>query len=301
MITYLSRAGSVVPELFLKRVHAQSAAAPKCGGGVLDAQTTEIMPCRESHRNILTLVRFLPPCGGTVHSRLSAGARGSIRGVAIAGSARANLPNRGRTLILSAGAMITCISSVERHGSGRAIRRKLWAIQAGLLVVTLCTLAGCPTSTRPKGDAARNAAVVADLNDWWRKATYAPRPEKPGTVTPAHTITLDGRLHNLPKHVQTREEYVEQVKDARWARHRRSIVTGFNVASDTVIVMTNLTPNVTYGRNPIDNRDAQELCHELGGFIWANENRHWGLTNIRIVGANGELLSSRTGLSGKVQ
>jgi hypothetical protein len=65
--------------------------------------------------------------------------------------------------------------------------------------------------------------------------------------------------------------------------------------------MTNLARNSTYIENPIDKRDAQELCHDLGAFVWAKEYRHWGLNNIKIVGPKGELLSSRIGLAGKVQ
>ncbi len=79
----------------------------------------------------------------------------------------------------------------------------------------------------------------------------------------------------------------------------RGIVTGFHVSNNTVTVLTNTTRNSTYDLNPTDKRDPQELCHELGAFIWARENRHWGLENIRVLGSSGELLSSRTGLRRK--
>lgn len=157
------------------------------------------------------------------------------------------------------------------------------------------------SSSASSADSARDAAVVADLDAWWKKATYSPAPEKPGTVTPGRTITSKGRAHSVPRHVQTKAEYQEEAEDFRWNEHRRSIVTGFSVTRDTVSVMTTLTRNSTYALNPMDIRDAQELCHDLGAFLWARENRHWGLNNIRIVGGSGELLSSRTGLAGKVQ
>ena len=121
-------------------------------------------------------------------------------------------------------------------------------------------------------------------------------PEKPGTATPAHTITIKGKPRLLPRHVQTNAEYQEQLKDFEWQEHRRSIVTGFRVSNSTVTVLTKATRNSTYDLNPMDKRDAQELCHDLGAFIWASENRHWGLENIRVLGASGALLSSRTGL-----
>ena len=76
---------------------------------------------------------------------------------------------------------------------------------------------------------------------------------------------------------------------------------GFSVAADTVTVKTNLTRNSIYPGNPLDKRDAQELCHELGAFVWAKDYRHWGLNNIQVAGLNGEILSSRSGLAGKVQ
>jgi hypothetical protein len=105
----------------------------------------------------------------------------------------------------------------------------------------------------------------------------------------------------MPRHVQTGKEYREEVEDARWQEHRRSIVKAFSVTRDTVTVTTNLTRDSVYALNPTDRRDSHELCHELGAFVWGSEYRHWGLSNIRIVGASGELLSSRTGLAGRVE
>jgi hypothetical protein len=44
--------------------------------------------------------------------------------------------------------------------------------------------------------------------------------------------------------------------------------------------------------------DAQTLCQDLGGFVWANPNRQFTLENIEINGAQGELLSFRNGRAG---
>jgi hypothetical protein len=151
-------------------------------------------------------------------------------------------------------------------------------------------------------DSAQNTAAVAALNAWWKETTSdVPVPEKPGTVTPAQTITIKGKPHLVPRHVQTEAEYNEQLKDFEWQKHMRSIVTGFRVSNNTVTVLSNATRNSTYDLNPLDVRDAQELCHDLGGFVWARDNRHWGLENIMVLGVGGELLSSRTGIRGKVQ
>ncbi len=165
-------------------------------------------------------------------------------------------------------------------------------------VVVFC----CPVPAQGReDDSTRSAAVIADLNGWWKKETYAPTPEKPGTVTPGRTITIKGRTRTIPKHVQTKAEYDEQVKDAKWQEHRRTVVLGFQVAGDTLTVVTNLSRNSIYLDNPIDKRDAQELCHDFGAFVWSKEYRHWGLNSIRVIGPSHELLSSRIGLSGKVQ
>jgi hypothetical protein len=77
--------------------------------------------------------------------------------------------------------------------------------------------------------------------------------------------------------------------------HKRALVQGFRVKSRTVVVSTNLTGGAA------DINEARELCHDLGAFIWANENRHFGLENINIVGATGRVLSTRIGQAGKVQ
>jgi hypothetical protein len=168
-----------------------------------------------------------------------------------------------------------------------------------LALAFLVVALGC--SHQPNGTT-RNATAEADLNVWW-EGTFSDgvQPEKPGTVTPAHSITIKGgRVLQIGKHVQMKEEYDEQQKDLLWEQHRRSIVKGFRVEQDTVIVLTNLTKKSTYDLNPIDKRDAQEVCHELGNFVWGKADRRWGLKNIRILGGNGELLSLRNGL-GNVQ
>ena len=68
-------------------------------------------------------------------------------------------------------------------------------------------------------DAANNAAARTAVNTWWKYLTYAPPPVKAGTVKPASTFTFGGRIHKVPKHVQTRKEYEEEVEDARYWLH----------------------------------------------------------------------------------
>jgi hypothetical protein len=162
-------------------------------------------------------------------------------------------------------------------------------------------LAGC------SDDSAQNAAAVAALSAWWTKDTTpeVTMPDKPGTVTPAHTLTILGKPLLIRRHVQTKAEYDEQLKDYEWAKayaaHQRSIVTGFRVSDNTVTVLTKATRNSTSDLNSDDEkRDAQELCHQVSGFIWSRSARHLGLKNIKVLGVGGELLSWRTGL-GKVE
>jgi hypothetical protein len=158
-------------------------------------------------------------------------------------------------------------------------------------------LSGCSNATPQLGEDTANDALTVDaLNTWWKEFTYAPPPVKAGTVTAAHTITSkQGRVYKVPQHVQTKEEAKDEAEEARHMEHKRGLVQRFSVNGDTVTVITNLT------RDGVDIRDAQDLCHDLGAFVWANTNRHFGLQNIRVTGANGEVLSSRVGLSGKVQ
>jgi len=142
---------------------------------------------------------------------------------------------------------------------------------------------------------ATSLATVNALNAWWKELTYAPPPVKAGTIIPAHTLTFKGRVRNVPQHVETKKEYEDEVEGSRYMDHMRSLVVGFSVTGPTVTIMTNLARDL-----PADIKDARELCHDLGGFVWANGNRHFGLQDIRVTGAHGDLLSSRIGL-GKVQ
>jgi hypothetical protein len=165
-----------------------------------------------------------------------------------------------------------------------------------LLIVFCCVLVGCSGTTE-----AENSEAVAALNAWWQKTTSAQVPEKPGTVTQAHTMTVLGKPLFIPRHVQTKAEYVEQLKDFQWTTHIRSIVKGFRVSTNTVIVLTTLASNSSHELSPSDKQDARDICVQVGGFIWSGKNRHWSLENIRVLGGNGELLSSRTGLRGKIE
>jgi hypothetical protein len=143
-------------------------------------------------------------------------------------------------------------------------------MRVALLFLLAAALSGQVPKTSPHDDSAREAVILKELKVWW-EASYPP-PKKPA-----------------------------KSPDDRWAEHKRSILKGFSVHGDTVTVMTNLTRNSTYNLNNFDKRDAQDLCHELGPFLWEKKHRVWGLNNIRIVGAGGELLSYRNGLAGKVQ
>jgi hypothetical protein len=164
-----------------------------------------------------------------------------------------------------------------------ARNRILNAVVSGVLL----SISGC-------GGDARNAAIADAAKKWLNEVTVHVEPEKAGTVTPAHTITLkNGRTLNLPRHVQTKKEEADQVEDARWAAHFRSMVRGFTAEGSTLLALTTLTPAET--------KEAQELCHDLGGFIWAKDNRHFGLDSITVMGAHNERLSYRIGLKGDVR
>jgi hypothetical protein len=160
---------------------------------------------------------------------------------------------------------------------------------AAALVSSLLLLSGCMA-----GSASSDPAAVDAANKWWKQATETAKPEKAGTVTPTHNITTNaGRVYNIPRHVQTKKEETDQLEDARWAAHERAIVRGFAIEGSTILVLTNLTP--------ADTKDARELCHSLGGFIWAKDNRHFGLDSITVMGAHNERLSYRIGLKGDVR
>lgn len=178
------------------------------------------------------------------------------------------------------------------YRNGLTLRTLLISCSA---IFLLGVLTGCSTAPpQPEDDAANDAVAVEALNTWWKGFTPVP-PEKAGTVTPGHTFTSGGRAHYVPKHVQTRKEEEDDVEDAQFMEHMMAPVRGFSVKGRTVTVLTNLT------RDPAGLGAAQELCHTLGGFVWANDNRQFGLEDIRVTGANGELLSSRLGLRGKVR
>ena len=86
--------------------------------------------------------------------------------------------------------------------------------------------------------------------------------------------------------MQTKEEEEEEASDVRWAKEHRALVQRFIVKGKTVTAITNLT------RVPIANLEAERLCHELAGFVWANDNRTYGLENIEIVGRDGVILAA---------
>jgi hypothetical protein len=184
---------------------------------------------------------------------------------------------------------------LARRGDRARVLCGLILTHAAILIL-FGALAGCSHATPQAEPDAPNDAAVNALNVWWKEFTASAPPMKAGTVTPAHTIiSSKGRVYQIGKHVQTKQEAEQEAEDARFLIRKRALVQGFSVRGKTVTVMTNLT------RDPVDVYDAEELCHDLGAFVWANNNRHFGLQNIKISGPHGELLSSRSGLSGKVQ
>jgi len=129
------------------------------------------------------------------------------------------------------------------------------------------------------------------LNKWWKEINYAATPVKAGTVIPAETITSKtGRVIKVPRHVQTKEDAEEQSADFQFVTRNLATVRGFSVHGETVTVETNLSDGVD------GDYRAREICRSLGGFVWANENRHYELQDIKVVGTRGEILSSRIGL-----
>ena len=129
-----------------------------------------------------------------------------------------------------------------------------------LLLVSCCVLAG----------SLGNAAAIDALNKWWKQTSEVPAAPKAGTMTPAQTFTAkSGKDYALPRHVQT-------------------TVTGFKTEGNIVVVLTNLTPAQT--------KEAQDLCHDVSGFVWTSENRHFGLDDIKVLGARSDLLAFRVGL-----
>jgi DNA transposition AAA+ family ATPase len=113
-------------------------------------------------------------------------------------------------------------------------------------------------------------------------------------VTPAHTITSrKGRVYNIPKHIQSKQEAAEEAEDSRFMATKRALVRGFSVRGHTLVVATSILPG--------DTNAAKEICQNMGAFVYANPNRHFGLTNISVLGANGIEVSARIGLSGKVR
>jgi hypothetical protein len=142
---------------------------------------------------------------------------------------------------------------------------------------------------------------VDALNTWWKESNHTPTPVKVGTVTPAHTITSKtGRVFTVPKHVQTKKEAEDEARDARYMERRQALIQNFNAKGKTVTALTTLTRGSIniLDPDPPSTSDAQTLCQSLGGFVWAAPNRHFGLENIEIIGAQGELLSSRHGIAG---
>jgi hypothetical protein len=140
---------------------------------------------------------------------------------------------------------------------------------------------------------ANRAPVETALHSWWKQNNPVEPPVKVGTRFPAHTITVRGRVVNVGASVWTKEDAANQAEDGRFVEHRLAIVQGFRVNGETVTVVTNLT------RDAAGIADAEDLCHNLGTFVWSN--RQFGLENIKVIGSDESLLASREGLRGKVK
>lgn len=138
--------------------------------------------------------------------------------------------------------------------------RRMAGLISWLLLVSCCAL----------GASLGNVAAIDALNKWWKQSSEVPAAQKAATITPAQTFSAkSGKVYSLPKHDQT-------------------TVIGFKTEGNIVVVLTNLTPAQT--------KEAQDLCHDVSGFVWANENRHFGLDDIKVLGARNDLLAFRVGL-----
>jgi len=64
-------------------------------------------------------------------------------------------------------------------------------------------------------------------------------------------------------------------------------IIGVSVRGNTVSVKTNLAS---------DESKASNICGAVSGFVFSNENRYLGLTNVQIYGKDGQVLINRRGL-----
>jgi hypothetical protein len=155
--------------------------------------------------------------------------------------------------------------------------------------VSSVSLAAAAFAVMLAGCAQRNVAAKEAAGKWWNEFTTAAKPEPAGTVTPANTtVSKTGKTYTVPSHVQTADEAAQEAGDADFTAHKRASVKGFTVKGQTITVST--------GLGDLDISEARDLCRDLGAFVWAKENRHFGIENIVITGLNGDVLSSREGL-----
>ncbi len=163
-------------------------------------------------------------------------------------------------------------------------------------IFALSMLSGCSQAPPSPND----IAAVDALNKWWKDSNYTPPPEKAGTARPAQTITSKkGRVYKMPAYVQTKKE-AEDEAHARYLERSQALIRGFSVKGKTVTAFTTLTRN---GVSILDHdlpstSDAQSLCQDLSSFVFGKPTDQFGLENIEIAGAQGELLSSRNGIVG---
>jgi len=138
-----------------------------------------------------------------------------------------------------------------------------------------------------------NPAAAESVTKWWRETFHGHAVERAGAVTEPHTIVArNGRVFNIKRHVQTKQEEQAETDDSTVMAYEGSLVTGFEVKGNTVLVHSHLTSAKL--------NDAQQICHDLGGWVWAKDNRSFGVENIKVLGSSGEILSYRYGLQGNV-
>lgn len=72
--------------------------------------------------------------------------------------------------------------------------------------------------------------------------------------------------------------------ETSWYRN----IIGVSVRGNIVEVRTNLSSK---------NEKADNICGAVSGFVFSNENRSYGLNNVKVLGENGQILINRRGVN----
>ena len=67
-------------------------------------------------------------------------------------------------------------------------------------------------------------------------------------------------------------------------------IIGVSVRGNTVEVRTNLASN---------NQKAGDICAAVSGFVFSNQNRSYGLSNVQVLGQSGQIFINRRGVSAR--